>query len=78
MQEELTDGKGQFERWVGLPTKPGQRLHGLARAHIYLLIQEGKIKTANLKRAGCLTGRRLIWEKSLVEYINSFAEGGCP
>lgn len=73
--EELTNGTGKFERWVRLPTKPGERLHGLSRAHLYQLIDAGEIKTASCKKPGRLTGVRLVWEQSVVDYIERHLEG---
>ena len=71
-QEELTNGAGSLEQWVGLPTKPGQRLNGLSRSAIYQGIDAGKIKTACIKQPGKLTGKRLVWLPSVLEYIESF------
>ena len=67
--KELTNGAGKYEQWVRLPTKPGERLQGLSRATIYLLINEGRVKSACLKKPGNLTGIRLIWLKSLMDYL---------
>ena len=72
--EELTNGAKPFERWVRLPNKPGERLQGLSRAAIYNLIQAGKIKTANIRTPGKLTGIRLVWEQSLVDFIEGNVE----
>ena len=72
-REELTEGAGPFERWVGLPTRAGQRLHGLSRSAIYQGIDAGKIRSACIKQPGKLTGKRLVFEKSVVDYIQSFA-----
>lgn len=65
-----------YDRWVRMPNKPGEKLQGMARASLYNLINEGLIRSANIKQPGKLTGCRLIWEQSLVDYINRFAEGG--
>jgi predicted DNA-binding transcriptional regulator AlpA len=74
--EELPNGVRPFERWVRLPNRPGERLQGLSRATVYSLIQAGKIKTANIRSPGKLTGIRLIWEQSLVDYIEAHVESG--
>lgn len=73
---ELTNGAGQFEKWVRLPTKPGERLQGLSRATIYNLIDAGLIKSASLKQPGKLTGIRVIWLPSLMDYIGQHIEAG--
>lgn len=74
-ESELTNGAGRFERWTRLPTKPGERLHGLSRAHLYQLKDLGEIKTASLKKPGKLTGVRVVWEQSVVDYIERHLEG---
>jgi len=74
-ESELPSGTGKFERWTRLPTKPGDRLHGLSRAHLYQLIDLGEIKTASLKKPGKLTGVRVVWEQSVVDYIERHLEG---
>ena len=71
---ELANGAGPFEKWVGLPTKPGQRLQGLSRSAIYQGIDAGRITTACIKQPGKLTGKRLVWLPSVISYIESFAE----
>ena len=73
-REELKDGAGSNEFWTGLPTKPGQRLQGLTRSSLYIGIDEGKIKTACIKKPGKLTGKRLVWLPSVIAYIESFIE----
>lgn len=74
--EALMDGPGAYERWVRLP-KTGHEAHcGLTRAHIYNLIRAGKIKSACLRQPGKLTGVRVVWLKSLMDYVERFAQGG--
>jgi hypothetical protein len=70
-REELTEGEGN-ERWVGLPTRAGQRLMGLPRSAYYQAIHSGKIKSACIKQPGKLTGKRLVWLPSVLAYIESF------
>ena len=48
----------------------------MSRAHIYQLISAGKIKTASLRQPGKLTGVRVVWLKSLMDYIERHATGG--
>lgn len=75
-QETLIDGAGPYERWIRLP-KRGHEAHcGLSRAHIYSLIRDGKIRTACLRQPGKITGVRVVWLKSLMDYVAKFAEGG--
>lgn len=72
--DELTNGTGQFEKWVRLPTKAGERLQGMSRALIYNLISEGVVKSASIKQPGKLTGVRVIWLPSLMNYIEKNVE----
>ena len=80
---ELRQGAGTFNCngptdgawpnvWCGLPTKAGQRLMGLPRSAFYTGINEGKIKSACIKKPGALTGKRLVWLPSVLSYIESF------
>jgi hypothetical protein len=69
--DELADGGAG---WVGLPTKPGERLQGLSRSAVYQGIDSGKIKTACIRQPGKLTGKRLVWLPSVMAYIESFTE----
>ncbi len=73
-ESELQNGNGQFERWVRLPTKPGERLHGQSRSYLYNLIDAGLVKSASLKQPGKLTGVRVIWLPSLMEFIERHVE----
>ncbi len=70
----LTDGDGKSERWERLPTRAGERLQGMSRATIYNLIDAGVVKSASIKRPGKLTGIRVIWLPSLLNYIEQHVE----
>ena len=72
----LIDGPGRYERWIRLPSRGYEPTTGLSRAHIYQLINAGKIKTASLRQPGKLTGVRVVWLKSLMDYIERRAQGG--
>jgi len=65
------------EIWVRIPSR-GRELHtGLSRAYLFQLVREGKIKSASLKKPGCMVGVRLLWLPSLFEFIERHAvEGG--
>ena len=52
-----------------LPTRGTDPRFGLSRAHYYLLIGAGKVKTACLRRPGASTGVRLVYVPSVREYI---------
>lgn len=65
-----------YDRWIALPNKAGAKVQGCSRSFLYQLIDQGVIRSANIRQPGKTTGRRLIWEASLVDYINRHAEGG--
>lgn len=68
-EQDIVNGDGRFERWVRLP-KSGHEPHcGLTRAHIYNLIGAGRIKSACIRQPGKLTGVRVVWLASLMEYV---------
>jgi len=69
----LPDGGGPYDRWVRLPSRGREPNTGLSRAHIYQLIRSGQIKTASLKQPGKLTGVRLVWLASLMDFIERHA-----
>ncbi len=52
------------------------RWSSLSKPTIYRLINEGKIKTACLKKRNQIRGTRLISIDSLKAYLNSIATGG--
>ena len=55
--------------WMRLPTKAGDRIEGLSRSHVYTLIEQGVIRSACIRRPGCIKGIRLVYLPSIVEYI---------
>ena len=64
------------ERWIRLPSRGREPITGLSRAYFYELIKAGKIKSANIKKPGALTGCRLIWLPSVLSYSEKHAQGG--
>ena len=76
----VTNGEAPHERWIRLPTKGQCPCTGLSRPFYYQLIRDGKIKSASLKRPGCLTGVRLVWLPSVLAYIEKRIDktGGRP
>jgi hypothetical protein len=75
-ESELPNGKEKNERWVRLPTKPGERLQGISRPSLYNWIEAGHIKSASIRQPGKLTGIRVIWLPSLLEFIEKHVETG--
>ena len=53
-----------------------RRLFGLKRSFTYQLINEGKIRSVSLRKAGAKTGCRLIHMQSVRDYLTSQMEGG--
>ncbi len=61
--------------WTRLP-RTGERLEGLSRSHLFLLIQNGEIKTAAIKSKGAArAGQRLIHLPSLRTWIGRHVVG---
>jgi hypothetical protein len=52
-----------------------QRLTGLSRSHLYALQNEGKIRSACLRKPGAIRGRRLWHMGSVISFLNSQIEG---
>jgi len=71
---DITNGPGINERWIRLPSKGRCPITGFSRATFYDLINAGKIKTSNIRRPGCVTGIRLVWLPSVLEYIEKHVE----
>jgi len=69
----LVEGTGQ-ERWIRLPKTGHEPNCGLSRPMIYGLIKAGLIKSASIKQPGKLTGVRLVWLPSLMEYVERHVE----
>ena len=69
----LYDGPAE---WARLP-RTGERLEGLSRSHLFLLIGDGAIKTAAIKAPGAArAGQRLVHLPTLRGWIAQHAEGG--
>lgn len=62
------------ERWIRIPTRGRCPETGLTRPHYYQLINEGRIKSACLRKPGNLTGVRLVWLPSVLAYIERHVE----
>lgn len=63
------DNSTNFQRWIRLPTRGRCPFTGFSRAKFYELIERGLIKSANIKAPGKLTGVRLIWLPSVLDFI---------
>jgi len=55
--------------WIRM--KQAETIFAIGRTALYALIAEGKVKTASLRKRGCVRGTRLISYDSLAEYIES-------
>ena len=75
MQKLATDTPAASnEKWIRLPTKGRCPYTGFSRAGYYTLIAQGRIKSANVREPGKLTGIRLVWLPSVLEYIERHVE----
>jgi hypothetical protein len=61
-------------RWIRLPTRGHCPECGLSRAAAYNLIQEGKIKSACIRKPGAVRGQRLVFLPSVLEFLDRCAE----
>ncbi len=55
----------EFGRWQDV-----QRIFGIKRGTLYLLVAEGRIKSVSLRRRGNLKGCRLYYLQSISEYLH--------
>jgi hypothetical protein len=62
------------QRWIRLPRRGVDPDTGLTRAFFYQLINEGKIRTASLRRPGTVRGTRLVWLPSVMELLDRAAD----
>ncbi len=69
MKASKTETTAADAIWIRLPTRGQCPRTGMSRAKYYELINAGKIKSASLKNPGKLTGCRLVWLPSVMEYI---------
>jgi len=74
MRENSIENDPTTARWIRLPTRGRCPYSGLTRSPLYQLIHAGAVKSANIKRPGCLTGTRLIWLPSLLAFIEKHVE----
>ena len=56
------------ENWVRLP-RPGERLCGLTRSHLYALYTSGVIRSISLRRPHHKQGVRLLYRPSIHEFL---------
>lgn len=67
---------GGLQRWIRIPARGQEPNTGLSRAFIYGLIRRGLIKSACLKRPGCLRGVRTVYLPSLWAFLEKHSTGG--
>ena len=73
-EKSVSNGHEKFERWIRLPKRGHEENSGLSRPMIYGLIKAGLVKSASIKQPGKLTGCRLVWLPSLMEYVERHVE----
>jgi hypothetical protein len=69
-----TEGVFSLAEWCA--AKHLKPLFGLSRSHAYLLLSEGLIRAASIRRPGTIRGRRLFDCTSIRAFLNKHAEGG--
>lgn len=76
MSEDITTQLGTPDTIEWLSVKAAVQKSSLSRSAIYELIVTGEIKSASIRKKGNIRGRRLISAESLLQFIESQAEGG--
>jgi hypothetical protein len=75
MNQDVTRGSfttipiEQDQNWVRLPRR-GERICGLTRGFLYMLVSSGAIRSVSLRRPHHKRGVRLIYRPSLHEFLN--------
>jgi len=68
--------KAALPEFIRIPSKGREPWTGLSHAQLYQLISRGEIKSVSLRREGTTRGTRLIYLRSLLDFLNSRIEGG--
>ena len=61
----------EFADWKGV-----NALYGFSRSHLYVLLAQGKIRSACIRREGASRGRRLYHLGSIREFLSKNMEAG--
>lgn len=57
--------------------KEAQRLlGGIARSTVYLLLEQGALRSVHIRARGNLRGRRMILTESIEDYVNRLSSPG--
>lgn len=62
------------DRWIRLPTKGRCPFTGMSRGWFYNAIHRGVIKSASIRQPGKLTGVRVVYLASVMDYIEKHVE----
>jgi hypothetical protein len=62
------------DRWIRLPARGHCPDTGLSRATFYNLIAANRIRSACLRKPGCLKGQRLVYLPSVLALLNDAAD----
>ena len=71
---ELSGQPDSRDRWIRLPTKGRCPFTGMSRGWFYDAIGRGVIKSASLRKPGKLTGVRVVYLASVMDYIEKNVE----
>jgi hypothetical protein len=70
--QAVTPTKNPQPEWARVPEVT--KLFGIKRTHLFQLIADGRIKSASLRRRGCIKGIRIINCHSVRALLESLAE----
>lgn len=73
LNELLLDKQGPLPVWVRPPKSGTEFYSGFSRSKLYLLGQEGKVRTVSIREPGQIKGTRLFELRSILDYIETCA-----
>ena len=72
--EVLEDPVRLEPRWLRIPIAVSYS--GISRAKLFILLSEGKIRSASITTSGKRRGIRIVDRLSLDKYLNALSKGG--
>ena len=73
LEELLRDRNGTLPVWIRAPKHGNEYFSGFSRSKLYLLEQEGKIRSVSIREPGQIKGTRLFELKSILDFIEKQA-----
>lgn len=74
-EELLADRIGQLPVWIRAPKNGSEFYSGFSRAKLYILAEQGHIRSVSIREPGKVRGTRLFHLQSILDYIAK-CEGG--